>query len=61
MEILAKCINNKGYPSSLTIGEKYQVIPDKFADETGTIRIIDDTGEAYYYSNSYFQRYATAN
>lgn len=53
-----KCINNDGYKSSLTIGDYYEVITDEFADDNYLLKIIDDTGESYFYSNSYFTQYA---
>ena len=55
-----KCINNDGYKSSLVVDKYYKVIPDAFADENYMLKIIDETGEDYYYSNNYFTQYTEA-
>jgi hypothetical protein len=56
----AKCINNDGYKSSLTVGKYYEVISDKLADDNDMLKIIDETDESYYYSADYFTQYAIA-
>ena len=48
------CINNGGYPSSLEVGKLYQSIPDHEAASHGYLRIIDESGEDYGYSNDRF-------
>lgn len=59
--LIVKCIKNDGYPSSLTVGKFYKSIPDKYVDENGMIRIIDDTHpdraspDGYIFSRSYFE------
>ena len=48
------CISNTDYPASLEIGKIYQVIPDAEAESLGYIRIIDESGEDYGYSQERF-------
>jgi hypothetical protein len=48
------CINNSDYPASLELHKIYRVLVDKEATEEGDIRIIDESGEDYLYSSSYF-------
>ena len=48
------CINNSDYPASLELHKIYRVLVDKGATEEGDIRIIDESGEDYLYSSSYF-------
>lgn len=50
----AVCINNPGYPASLELYKIYRVLPDKYAEKDGDLRIIDESGEDYLYSASYF-------
>lgn len=48
------CINNEGYPSSLEVGKLYQIVPDHEAASHGYLRVIDESGEDYGYSNDRF-------
>jgi hypothetical protein len=62
-----KCINNKAYirfkdePLSgealvdLTVGNVYKVLPDAEAEQAGSIRVIDNSGEDYLYPAEYFE------
>ena len=50
----ALCLDNEGYPASLEVGKLYQVIPDDEAGTHGYIRIIDESGEDYAYTDSRF-------
>jgi len=50
----AVCINNEGYPSSLEVGKLYQILPDDEATSHGYLRVIDESGEDYGYSNDRF-------
>jgi hypothetical protein len=50
----AVCIDNTDYPASLERHKIYQVIPDSTIEADGDIRIIDESGEDYLYSASYF-------
>jgi hypothetical protein len=50
----AVCVNNTDYPASLERHKIYQVIPDRFIEADGDLRIIDESGEDYIYPASYF-------
>lgn len=50
----AICLNNEGYPASLEVGKLYRLIPDKEATAHGYIRVIDESGEDYAYSEERF-------
>jgi hypothetical protein len=50
----AVCINNEGYKASLEIGKLYRVVPDDEATAHGYIRVMDESGEDYAYSESRF-------
>ena len=61
-----RCVNNKAYirfknePLSdetlvdLTIGNVYKVLPDAEAEQSGSIRVIDNSCEDYLYPAEYF-------
>jgi hypothetical protein len=48
------CINNKGYEASLEMRKIYEVLPDPEAEIHGLLRVIDEDGEDYLYSQSRF-------
>lgn len=48
------CINNEDYPASLEAMKLYQQLEDEAADKLNMVRIIDESGEDYLYSNSLF-------
>ena len=50
----AVCITNKGYEASLEIGKLYRVIPDDIAQRHGYLRIVDESGEDYGYTEDRF-------
>jgi len=50
----AVCINNEDYPSSLEVGKLYRILPDDEATSHGYLRVIDESGEDYGYSNDRF-------
>jgi hypothetical protein len=62
-----RCVNNKAYirfknkPASdevlvdLTVGNVYKVLPDAEAERSGSIRVIDNSGEDYLYPAEYFE------
>ena len=50
----AVCINNEGYAASLEVGKLYQILPDDEAASHGYLRVIDESGEDYGYSNKRF-------
>jgi hypothetical protein len=50
----AICVMNDGYPASLELWKVYRVVPDDRAAEHELIRIIDESGEDYLYSETWF-------
>lgn len=50
----AICIRNEGYPASLELWKVYRVVPDDKAAKHQLIRVVDESGEDYLYSESYF-------
>jgi hypothetical protein len=48
------CVQNDGYPASLELWKVYRVVPDGKAARHQLIRVIDESGEDYLYSGSYF-------
>ena len=48
------CVNNQGYEASLELRKLYENIPDKGVERHGQVRIIDESGEDYLYSATYF-------
>ena len=50
----AVCVKNKGYEASLELGKLYRVVPDRDAEASGYIRIIDESGEDYGYAADRF-------
>jgi hypothetical protein len=50
----AICIKNDDYPASLEIRKLYRIVPDAQADKHQLIRIMDESGEDYLYSQDYF-------
>ena len=50
----AVCIDNSEYPASLELYKIYRVLPDNEAATEGDIRVIDESGEDYFYPVDYF-------
>jgi hypothetical protein len=50
----AICVQNEGYPASLELWKVYRVLPDEKAAKHQLIRVIDESGEDYLYSESQF-------
>jgi hypothetical protein len=50
----AICLCNDGYPASLEVRKVYQIIPDMEAAKYRQLRVIDESGEDYLYSEDYF-------
>ena len=48
------CVENRGYAASLELRKVYRVITDSEAEETGLLRVLDESGEDYLYPASYF-------
>jgi hypothetical protein len=52
----AVCLRNAEFGASLEIRKLYAVVADADADANDLIRVIDESGEAYVYPASLFQR-----
>jgi len=50
----AVCVKNKDYVASLELRKLYEVITDEIAAKLHQIRVIDESGEGYFYSEEYF-------
>lgn len=50
----AVCVDNSGYEASLEAGKLYRLIPDRDAESHGYLRVIDESGEDYGYSDERF-------
>ncbi len=50
----AFCIDDGGCPASLERRKVYEVVPDSDAQKLGLIRVVDETGEDYLFSQSQF-------
>jgi hypothetical protein len=51
----AMCVKNRGYPASLEVRKVYRVIPDKSAERSRMVRVIDESDEDYLYPAAYFR------
>ena len=47
-------IENKNYPASLEFGKIYRVVPDEKVAKHQMIRVVDESGEDYFYSQKCF-------
>ena len=50
----AICVNNEGYPASLQLWKVYRVLQDEKGERHKMLRVIDESGEDYLFSASYF-------
>lgn len=50
----AICVKNEDYPSSLQLWKVYRVLPDEKGARHKMIRVIDESGEDYLFSASFF-------
>jgi hypothetical protein len=48
------CVDNSDYPASLELHKIYRCVPDEDAESDGDIRVIDESGEDYLYSQDRF-------
>lgn len=48
------CVDNAGYSASLELHKIYKTVPDQDADSDGDIRVVDESGEDYLYSQDRF-------
>lgn len=51
----AICVDNREYPASLERGKVYRVLSDSFAQQHRLIRVVDESGEDYLFSQKYFR------
>lgn len=43
------CVKNDGYPASLEVRKVYRALPDSAASAQGFVRVVDESGEDYFY------------
>jgi hypothetical protein len=48
------CVDNSDYPASLELHKGYTALPDERAAEDDCLRVIDESGEDYLYSEKRF-------
>jgi hypothetical protein len=48
------CVRNTGYPASLELRKVYRLLSDEQAAKRGQVRVVDESGEDYLYSEAYF-------
>lgn len=48
------CVENSGYTASLEKRKLYEAVPDPEAERLGQLRVKDESGEDYLYSEEYF-------
>jgi hypothetical protein len=50
----AICVKNEEYPASLQLWKVYRVLPDEKGARHNMMRVVDESGEDYLFSASYF-------
>jgi hypothetical protein len=50
----ALCLDNTGNEASLILGKVYRVVPDARAAKDNLLRIVDESGEDYLFSEDQF-------
>lgn len=50
----AICVQNEGYPASLELWKVYRILPDEKAEGHQLVRVVDESGEDYLYSETWF-------
>jgi hypothetical protein len=48
------CIDNADYSASLELHKIYRTVPDPDAEADGDVRVVDESGEDYLYSQDRF-------
>ena len=48
------CVENHGYEASLEIRKIYEILIDREAVKHHQVRVVDESGEDYLYSENYF-------
>jgi hypothetical protein len=51
---LALCVDNEGYEASLERRKIYLSLPDARAEKLGQVRVIDESGDEYFYPKESF-------
>ena len=49
------CVANKGYEASLEPRKLYRALADAKAEKLGQVRVIDESGEDYFYPSALFE------
>lgn len=52
--LFAICVKNEDYPASLQLWKVYRVMEDEKAASRKLVRVVDESGEDYLFSASYF-------
>jgi hypothetical protein len=55
---LVVCVDNDDYSASLEKRKIYVVLPDRFAEKRGLVRVIDESGDDYLYPAELFRSIA---
>ena len=50
----AICVKNEEYPASLQLWKVYRLLPDERGARHKMVRVVDESGEDYLFSASYF-------
>jgi hypothetical protein len=48
------CVRNDDVPASLELRKIYPVLPDPKSEESGMLRLVDESGEDYLYPRNWF-------
>jgi hypothetical protein len=48
------CVRNDGMPVSLELRKIYETLPDPDAENSGMVRVVDESGEDYLYPAAWF-------
>ena len=51
---LVVCVKNRGFAASLELRKIYRAIPDLVAESHRLLRVVDESGQSYLFSESYF-------
>jgi hypothetical protein len=50
----AVCVKNDGYEAALERNKLYVLLPDRDAEDSGDVRVIDESGDDYLYPAEWF-------
>lgn len=48
------CVRNDNFPASLELRKIYAILPDAQSEQSGMLRVIDESGEDYLYPRNWF-------